>query len=616
MRPSLAARIFIFLLTFWALIVIGPDMGRPFHPLGMLGIDYDNDGRILDVDDGRILVVDKEGSEAHERIVAGDRIDLGKPSFRANDDLLALFGGMGGLQYLQIDRRVKLELIGPTGARRSVTLQARRHDLSLLESVVLELDEICGIGFILLGAFLVWVRPARVTWGFFLFAVWFNPGQYFTYYSWLPPSGVLLQEFLQAIFQAAGIAGFVEFSLRFPNDRVEGWRRPVERMLPLLFAVLAISGVLMFATPFGIHTEGISRFAYGLAYALYPFVVFAFVTKLRVLPPTESLRLRTVIAGCIPGLLFFIIADSIESTSLWQGLWDRLGWQPPELWLNLCYLVNALVAVSVGYAVICRRVLSISFILNRGLVLSFVGIFVAMLVELILVVTHQVLEEHRVLSNVVAAVAIVLSAPFLERLAERLNHAIDQIVFRSLHHAEDRLHEVAEALAEASSLDGVERQLLDAPVEVLQLASAAFFTANDDDRFELCKHARNWPANAVKTLEADDPLVLHLRRYHSPTRMHEIIRDDADLPTGAAYPAIVIPLAIERNVEAFVVYGGHTNGSDLLPDEITILVALASAATAARDHVAAKVARRQVEEYRRTLASLNVPNPRPATGNA
>ena len=63
-------------------------------------------------------------------------------------------------------------------------------------------------------------------------------------------------------------------------------------------------------------------------------------------------------------------------------------------------------------------------------------------------------------------------------------------------------------------------------------------------------------------------------------------------------------------------YGGHTNGSDLLPDEITILVALASAATAARDHVAAKVARRQVEEYRRTLASLNVPNPRPATGNA
>src|SRR5262249_31299504 len=159
----------------------------------------------------------------------------------------------------------------------------------------------------------------------------------------------------------------------------------VERAIPFLFTALALLGLASFGPEFGQRSELVTRFAYGLAYALYPLIVFAFVTKLRILPPTDRLRLRWLIAGCIPGLLLFIIDDSIEPTSMWQGVWEALKCHPPELCLNLGYMVNALVAISVAYGVVRQRVLPIAFLVNRGLVLGIVWTAVTMAIEAVLV---------------------------------------------------------------------------------------------------------------------------------------------------------------------------------------------------------------------------------------
>jgi hypothetical protein len=580
--------------------MIVPDATRPFVPLGSIGMAADNNGRVISVDDG--------GPAARQHVVPatldrpGDTIDLHATGRAA---LLDVFGGLGGMQYLPVGRTVTLRLIAANGRRHDATMTARAVPLTTGASIVLECDQVLGVGFVVLGAFLFWVYPKRSTLGFFLFAIWFNPGQYFTYYAYLPRGLIVPQEVLQAVFEAAGIAGFLAFALRFPNDRVEGWRAGVERALPALFVVLTALGLASFGTELGRPSELISRIAYASAYAVYPLVVVAFVTKLRVLSAADALRLRWVIAGCIPGLLFFIVADSIESTSMWQRLWDTLNWQPPESWLNLAYMVNALVAVSVGYAVIRQRVLPIAFLVNRGLVLGIVWATVTMGVEAVLVVTHTLLEDYHVVSSILTALLVVASAPLLERFQERLNHAVDQLFFRRFHEAETQLAHVAATLSGASSLDGVERQLLDAPCEAFGIASAALFSARDDGGFALAPSSRGWPPEAATAFDANDPLVLHVREFPGPLRLHDVLRSTADLPTGPAFPAIVVPLRLDRTVDAFVMYGGHRSGTDLSPDEIAALVRLAEAAAAAREHVRSVALCVQLDGLRSRLAGLS-----------
>ncbi len=322
------------------------------------------------------------------------------------------------------------------------------------------------------------------------------------------------------------------------------------------------------------------------------------------LAPADALRLRWVIAGCIPGLFFFILADSIESTSMWQWLWDRLDWSPPEIWLNVAYMVNALVAVSVAYAVIRQRVLPIAFLVNRGLVLGIVWATVAMAVELILVVTHNILEDRHVVSSIVTALVIVAAAPFLERFSELVNHAVDHVLFRPFHEAERHLHEVAGTLGSALTMDGVDRRLVEAPCDALGIASGAVFRASSDGSFTRAPGARGWQAPAATAFAADDPLILHLRRFPEPLRPHDLLRQNPDFPPGAAFPAIVIPLIVDGRLDGFVIFGGHGTGTDLSPDEIEPLVALAEAAAAAHAHLEAAALRAEVAALRVRLQTV------------
>lgn len=605
-------RVFIVLLTAWALAVIVPDVTRPFRPLGSIGMTADNNGRVISVTPGS--PADQKKIVASHRDKPGDVIDLQtadvadpKERGQLNNGLIEVFGGLGGMQYLPIGQTVKLRLIEPSGKHVTVTLTAAEDDLSVPADIVLELDQILGIAFILLAAFLVWNYPRRSTFGFFLFSLWFNPGQYFTYYAYLPPGMMLYQEALQAIFQAAGIVGFLQFALRFPTDRAERWRAYVERTLPYFFVVLAGLGILSFGTEFGQRSELVTRIAYGLAYAAYPLVAFAFATKLRVLSRPDALRLRWVIAGCIPGLLFFIIADSIESTSMWQRVWDTINWQPPEIWLNMAYMVNALVAISVAYAVVHERVLPIAFLINRGLVLGIVWVTVTMGVEALLVATHYLLEDNHLLSSIVAAMVIVASAPFLERFQEWVNHSVDHVFFRKFHDAEKRLAAVADMLPAAKSVDGIDAQLLDAPCEAFGIASAALFRVQEDGSFARAPNARGWPPATASAFSADDPIVLYFRQFIKPARLNELLRSHDDLPQGVALPAIIIPLVVDHIVDAFVMYGGHESGTDLSPDEIACLERLVRSAATARDHVRSVSLRRQLEETQRRLAACLTP---------
>ena len=220
----LAGRCALAALTVWGLLMIVPDFYRVARPLASAGFAANNDGLIFDV---RGPFAREEDSPAWQAGVrAGDYLDLkamacGAPETRGCADLLSVVGGMGGVQFVRPGRVLQLQVLpGDGGAARAVEVIARPYETGWLDQGALLANEIVATLFILGAAWLVWTRPGGMTWGFFLYAVWFNSGQDFVYYTFLQerPRLLLAQEAAEAVIQGVGYAGFLLFVLRAPSE--------------------------------------------------------------------------------------------------------------------------------------------------------------------------------------------------------------------------------------------------------------------------------------------------------------------------------------------------------------------------------------------------------------
>jgi hypothetical protein len=100
-----------------------------------------------------------------------------------------------------------------------------------------------------------------MTWGFFLYVIWFNPGQSYEYYALLQysPIALLAQNLAGAIAQGAGYAGFLLFALRAPQDQSSPRWRPIEKSLPAVGILFAMLLALSNASVFGYPTETVTR---------------------------------------------------------------------------------------------------------------------------------------------------------------------------------------------------------------------------------------------------------------------------------------------------------------------------------------------------------------------
>ncbi len=284
---DLAGRTLLIGLTAWALLMIAPDLYRVVDPLGSGGFAADNDGRIYDVRGPFAQETDSPAWNAGLRV--GDRLDLMAmrcvaPRGDACATLLSVLGGMGGTQLVRPGRALALTILpAQGGAARVVTVTALRRPVGLFERFVLLLNEIAGIAFVLAAAWLVWTRPGAMSWGFFLYAFWFNPGQTFVYFLMLQEHSLLMlaQEVADSLAHGAASAGFLLFTLRVPGDKSERRWRNVVRGLPAAGIVLASMQLLSFANAFGYSTEMISRATFLTDYAVDGLAIWILLRRQR-----------------------------------------------------------------------------------------------------------------------------------------------------------------------------------------------------------------------------------------------------------------------------------------------------------------------------------------------
>jgi hypothetical protein len=639
-RLPLWGRIILVCLTAWAILVILPDFARVFDQKynNKLPFEADNNG-VLSWNAG-----DSSG------VADCDSIDLRRNYCEGHlPDLLAVFGGMGGMQYVRPElKSVSLYFncrnpaaqsspTAPVSARpytpikwlcgdgadtAAATSQLRTVDaqiepLGFVSRVTLLLAQVLGVLFIAIAFWLVWRRPSAITWGFFLYGIWFNPGQYYAFYAWLdrwPPVVLLGQEVAQALFQAIGYCGFVLFALRFPRNIAEPRWRLLERALPTIGAVLFVVQVFAFLAVFGLRSEWAARLNFIAGIVVVVGVLAILFVRYREHDQEDRHRIRYVFWGSIFGLAAFILAETDVATTLWDV---RL----PESVIYLLYALNGTVAIAVWHAVRKYRVVDVKFTLSRSG--TYVLLWMAFATPLVwftrevddyLEAAERYFANADALSLVGIVLVVFLAACALKYVVDQL-HAygvtlLDSLLFRRMQQAEKDLAKLSDQLAHTDGTtppERVDEDIVAAPTAALALASAAVFRLQQDGRFSRTV-ADHWPDDAIKILTPEHDFI---KKLMSPRPAHISLEPSQlpqDVPQGPALPALAISIICSGRLEAVVLYGAHREGDDLNEEEINMLDKLADAASSAYMSFELMLLRRRAESGVATLVA-SAPGP-------
>lgn len=519
---------------------------------------------------------------AAANIRPGDTIDWGSTSLRQRLELDNDAAPRPG------EKQTIRVLRGNTA--RTVTLIARPAGKTpLSDSVPIILLRAVGVVFIAVGALLVLLRPSRMMWAFYFYAMGTMIGTTTAMFWSFLPAGLFSAIFLGRILLAVGTSvGLYVFALRFPTDTVSGWRRWFEYAAPFIFVFL------VWLWPYGY---------------LFKLLVLGQNPQYQLpIPGSDFFIATSLLAGV------FLIINYFRSTSTNR---QKLKWVVAALAVsyvsNLMYdfsyqfsiprwlvltgnVVGVVVPISVAYAVIRHRVFDIAFVISRALVYTIITLIAVVVFSLIDVIFIKMLES-RALGFAVDASAAILMGISINRLHGRLDNVVDSIFFRKHHRAEQRVIDLVHELPHARSNDGVNRLLVSEPVEAFQLTSGAVFRRSSKGPY-VRQLAVGWPKAGYLELAADDPLVAQLRGLHAATRMPQVKSSSWELPRGDAQPVLALPVVAHNELLAFALYGPHERGTDLDPDEVKAISGLAVGAAVAYEHLEAEALRREIERVR------------------
>jgi hypothetical protein len=573
--PHKAGRVLLVALTLWALAMVIPDFYRLYRPLGSFGFYANNDGIITDVNGPFASEAASPAFAAGLR--AGDRLDLEQMRCIPVRTLrcASAMAAVGGFRLIINESRGEFVIAGtPDQPAREIHLIARQRPYDGWVLTVLLLDQLAAVLVILAAAWLVWTKPGIMTWGFFLYAIWFNPGQSAEYYARLQhysPLALLTQDVLGALAEAAGSAGFIWFALRAPTDQTTVRWKPVEQVLPLVAILLAVLLLLSYGNLIGYPTETVTRAGVlsGLAVAACAFLIL--LARQKELPPQDFQRLRWVIWGCLIGLPALVFAQAGTTTTLLDVFWP--GYSPPEQLWGLVYLINGVLCLFVSEAVRRPYVVKVSIPIRRVTILGLV-------LSVPVLLLHEQIDHLRqaISANVnlpawvwIAGAAAILF--LISRIHETAVHHVDRLFNRSLAKAEQQL---GDAILNAQNYDQIERQLVQSVPRTLGLASASLFR-EQDDVFRRTAANQAWDETTTQFLEPTDP-ILEAVSARRPYDLNTQALAQHHVPDGLMRPVVAVPVGDQLRCLAVALYGPHASGNDLSHDERAMLAELANKA--------------------------------------
>ncbi len=519
--------ILLITLLIWGLAMIVPDFARVIRPLGSFGFYADSDGWIYDANGP--FDTNEESPAWRAGIRQGDRLDFGKMRCIPYDpDVCAsTITAVGGNEYVLPGQTGTFELMASASqGARQVHLTAEQRSFNWLVRFVLTLDQAAGILVLLGAAWLVWTRPGPMSWGFFLYVIWFNPGQAYEFYAQLQrwPIALFTQTVLGCISQAAGYAGLLVFVMRAPNDVLQPeWAR-TERMMPVLAAVIAVMLMGAYGSSFGFHTEVLSRVTILFGILISVAAVAILLMRRKTLSPKDNQRLRWVMWGCLIGLPAVVLANLNEYTTLLTSYGVPLMTEDET---GLLYLVNGILCLFVVEAVRRQRVVNVAIPLRRVTV-------IALMMSLPALLLHQQAEQLHDLVELPAWAWLLIGAVILfviGKLHERIVVIADDFFNRSLNKAEEALDD---AILEAKSGSEIDRILSQRACDIFRLSSAVTFRRTDSG-FRRFDDGTGWDGAGARSSSQRQGLWDPAQR--GPVRHQRCRRQRRGVSGGAGYAA-------------------------------------------------------------------------------
>ncbi|HEV3089840.1 MAG TPA: GAF domain-containing protein [Candidatus Cybelea sp.] len=267
-------------------------------------------------------------------------------------------------------------------------------------------------------------------------------------------------------------------------------------------------------------------------------------------------------------------------------------------WFNLTGSIFVL------YGFLSERVIDFRFAIGRAAVYGAVTAALLLLFGTIEWGAEQIFESTQPAIYISLFAALVIGFS-LNALHGRIEGFLNSVFFRDQHVAEEALRRAARALANTSSEKTLIEFLVDEPIRVLGLTSAALFLAPTSGSAFERRAERGWSRRDAEAIEAEDPLIVELRADLAPVMLDGRPRAATILPGGPKAPSLVVPLVMRGSVFGFVLYGTRGNGIALSADEQALLEAIARSASAAYDHIDADRSHARIRELEAQLQRVS-----------
>ncbi|HEY7995128.1 MAG TPA: BTAD domain-containing putative transcriptional regulator [Candidatus Eremiobacteraceae bacterium] len=421
--------------------------------------------------------------------------------------------------------------------KRDVVLTAQQHPLPFNQTfeTLIALQLASYIVFIAVGTWLVLVRPAKFTWGFFVCCLGLAavPSMIGWAVSGLNPVLGLVAFCTWFVVSDVATIGFLVFALRYPTDELIGWRRPVARFLPfLLVGLIALDAWSARAWYTGNVLPAWAAWAGDAAGFTACIVgVLSLVMTYRSAAPRDRERLLWGIVGSCVGFVGWFASN----------VFANQGWFIASRIAGFAMLA---IPLSVGYAVVKHRVIDVRFALNRALAFSIIASSLVGVLALTYWGTAAVLQQSHAQLIVQIAIALLVGVA-LQRIYGRVERWLRHALFRGHERAEAALDAAAGILADATSFDRLDTLLAGEPAEVLQLEYTGVYRHGLDGGFRRVASAGP-SAPMPDRISADES---------STVRLHaqSFFIEEAGVPF------------------AILVCGPHRSGTDLDSDETRML---------------------------------------------
>lgn len=562
MKP--AWRTLILAVSFGYLAVMcGPDIRRALgHPLGVTGISIDFHGTV-------------QGTDAQARlagVLPGDRIDFDRA---APDERF----GYATYNTADAGQAVRIALVRG-GRHFKATL--RTHAEAAERVAMVWLRDGIQVIVAVLATLVLLRRPSPATWGlFFLMLCGCAPSN--DVYLLGPRDWRVAAWFSFWISDVVPQYGALFFALHLlRTGPLPPWRRFGQRGAIFVTAAAAAAALWHAYALFYFAGADVAGSIAFITFSTLPFFAAPLIlmATYHESQPGVRGRLRWIIAG-------FLLSTGFE-------LVDLLGSQGNLGIIQMSYVTHSLltcgvylsIAIPVAYAVLKHHIIDVNVAISRATVYTALSISVVGLFALVDLFFTRALTEKS--AGLIADVALALILGFsFNTVHRRVDSFVDRILFRQRHLAEAYVARLASAMPYAKTQAQVCSMLIDEPVRAFQLSGAKIFSPVHEG------------------VEAMQTLASCLEAERGAVRLTDGEWDVRGFFSENWTAAVALPVFSHNTLDAAVLYGLHSNGSDLDADEVALLEELATAAGSAFDRLEADALRREVATLR---SQLRVPS--------